>query len=1203
MLAGFIKNIFSGGGKNRNNAGTPSNPAEGLPFGFLDTASPGLSKRVMTYIMTGSGEKALDDVKKLCANTPNFENNHSQLDKPALWRTGALCFAFDHDVNALLRYVEVRAITAASLASSLRFRYNPLVDNMPPKVAFMLSLFSQRSVATKQRPDASHFQPTTMATLVGAVERLNGSETDIATFCLPGRHSKAFVNLFPHQTVLDFWSGFSIDAVTDALDRCDAKQRAIVLGLYKQNPLFETKPMLPYLFQQLQGSSKAVRMAVRELLSHHEPSQVEEMAQTLLGSKKAAVRNEAVLVLGGLGTHAALAALTAHKENESNNEVLSSLDLFLKAAETQVIPDDTGYLDAHGDFIALKDLEELETNDSQPFGQEFLQSLAKVDVEVEAEEQATYERRMAHWRENPRKVKDLRKPEPPKTSRIAKTWLDFLNWDPQVGQIEARKFTPLSRQQHQDVIAAIVGDALEQLPIGRVVKLACFDAGSLLGLLHYHSTQPLRMYVQNALRDGRVSARQLIEVTQSFGIKMGYRSETDAGIPAGQEFVRVLLGLGRSYNRASPAFLKGIWEVAAPYVDDIVDALPPRNHDIQVNQNALKILEDFPTVPQIAVQPLLFAAMSPRAKLRDPAQAMLRDVPGINAQLIAMLADKKQDVRANTARFLADRNAQEAVPALIKRLKTEKSELARADMISALSRLGGDTGPYLGRDALIGEAKAFVDKLPNAKITWLSLDAAPELIWADGTPADRVLLDGWLRLAIKLNAPLGSPLFGLYFDQMTPHSARAVADWILQAWLSYDLENLDGHSAAKGILALTHRATPETAGPAIAAFLKKNGRYVSQAKALVETAYAMGSKEAVQVLVATATRFRQRTVCDLADVLVKDLAEARGWSEDELADRSVPTAGFEDDGTLILEVGEQAKLYTARLNDDLGIVLANADGKEVKALPSGTDPTTKEAKAALSAAKKTLKAAATQQQARLYDAMLSTRIWASETWRDDLTEHPIMRRLIKRMIWRGLDGDGAQIASFRPTDEGEFLNADGDDVDLTAFAKIDIAHTANLEEDQREAWLRHLKDFDVKALFPQVSRPVRKLSPDMARARRLDDREGWMLSTFQLRAAAKKAGYERGATGDGGGFTSYRKEFRGSGFWADLNFTGSHVVEEDMPTAINDMQFIAIQDGGYGQVTALGKVPPLLLSEVWNDLHEIASKAAFDPDWSKKSGY
>ena len=142
-----------------------------------------------------------------------------------------------------------------------------------------------------------------------------------------------------------------------------------------------------------------------------------------------------------------------------------------------------------------------------------------------------------------------------------------------------------------------------------------------------------------------------------------------------------------------------IWEVAAQNLPQLIEALPPRSTDRKTIENALEIVEKFPSVPQVLVQPLIFAAIDERGKIGARAQKLLQDVAGIDDQLIALLTDKRQGVRANAARLLAARGAETALPAMAKRLKTEKSDLARAELISAISTLGGDTEPYLGAAA------------------------------------------------------------------------------------------------------------------------------------------------------------------------------------------------------------------------------------------------------------------------------------------------------------------------------------------------------------------------------------------------------------------------------------------------------------------------------------------------------------------------
>ncbi|WP_106743428.1 DUF4132 domain-containing protein [Yoonia maritima] len=1212
----------------------PSSQEDISPFRYLNALKSGLPARAELFFLTGEDRAVLADIKTMMAKNSNFLPGRT--DSKAASATNDLCFVLGGHPERLARYAELRVAMNWGV-STYTGKSQGHLDTIPEDIRILLEVL-------KRRHNIKTETPTSWADLRKAVEILGGTDADIITFILPTeRYSNRSLNLKLSKNETT-WSQFQPTSLMTALDRCDGKGRNMALkGLKKQS--FVTSPeFLNYLFKQSEETSATLRATAVDLLREHNGATVEPMAADTLKSKKATARAFGVQVLGMLGTPSALAMLKAHKDTEKSQTVLTALELFVGAPVVETKTIENGYIDIHGAHITLPPHIELIDDGSAPLDESFNAQFHPIEEKMRQDAETRYQNSYDYWIKQNKKHSE---PTKDKVLPIGPAWFEVLNVPVTIKPAGRHTTGHRLPHKHRDSVAPVIEVALDKLPLRRVIDLACRNAYTLSSILTW-TDDVLNTYVQNAITDGRISLSQLVTIAEENHVSSTNYAKNDEIGYDGNYLTEVIYP--QSYYHGRYTVPRGIWAIAASHLPILIEKLPPRGSDIKTAIRAMEVIADFPSLPADLVQPLLFVAIDDRARLREPAQKLLADAPGIDDQLIAILSDKRQAVRANAARFLADRGAKSALPALTKRLKTEKSELARADLISAVSRLGGDTTPYLGRDALIKEAQKFVEKLPNEKLNWLPLSTAPSLKWKDKTTADPVVLDGWLRLALKLKSPLGSPLFGLYFDQMTPQSVSEVADWVLNSWVSYDTDRPVGEAArtkaaemakhmvaqqnnwmalagyteqqiaeqilrgmssgypnsgadSKGILALAHRATSAKAGPLIATYLKQHGKRVSQAKALVETLYGMGTQDAVQVLVATATRFKQRTVRELAETLVSELAEARGWTQDELADRSVPTGGFEDDGTMLLEVGEDAKPYTARLSSDLTVKLYNPQGKEVKSIPAGKDANTKESKSLLSTAKKTIKTAQAQQQARLYDAMISSRSWERQAWQDDLTKHPIMQRLIERVIWRGLDDNGAFITGLRLTPEGEVLNAAGDDVDLSTISKIDIAHTANLSEDDRNEWLQHLKDFEVKPLFPQVSRPVRTLTDAQSKDTKLSDREGWLMTTFKLRSAAKKAGYDRAPIGDGGGFDAYRKEFRGAQIWADLYFTGSYVSEDDIPAAIRHMQFTQMGEGGRGRALTLEKVPALLLSEVWNDMHEMAKSGAFDPEWEKKGLY
>jgi hypothetical protein len=302
-----------------------------------------------------------------------------------------------------------------------------------------------------------------------------------------------------------------------------------------------------------------------------------------------------------------------------------------------------------------------------------------------------------------------------------------------------------------------------------------------------------------------------------------------------------------------------------------------------------------------------------------------------------------------------------------------------------------------------------------------------------------------------------------------------------------------------------------------------------------------------------------------------------------------------------LPCGEDAKVYEARLGSDFGILLRNPAGKEVASLPSAQDDSTAASKKLLATARKELKQIAAIQSARLYEALCAERSWPAADWLRFFHEHPVMRRLVERVVWLGVGAAGEPTA-FRPTAEGDFTDENDNQASVSAFNKIRLAHGALLGEAEANAWKQHFADYEIKPLFEQFGRPLLRIGQGDARKTEIEDRKGWVTDTFTIRGAAAKLGYERGAPLDGGFFNEYRKSFQSAGLTAVIEFTGNSLPEANVAAALIKLHFQEIAGLSQPGITvALGQVPPVLLSECWNDYHAMAAKAAYDPEWEKKS--
>ena len=207
-----------------------------------------------------------------------------------------------------------------------------------------------------------------------------------------------------------------------------------------------------------------------------------------------------------------------------------------------------------------------------------------------------------------------------------------------------------------------------------------------------------------------------------------------------------------------------------------------------------------------------------------------------------------------------------------------------------------------------------------------------------------------------------------------------------------------------------------------------------------------------------------------AAALAREIASERGWSDEELADRTVPTAGFDADGLLRLSYGQRE--FTGRLTPDFKIRVTGPDGRSRAGLPApraGEDAeVVRAAKKRLTAARKEAREVLTLQSERLYEAMCASRTWPAAEWRELLAGHPLVGRLVTRLIWTAAPPEGGPL-TFRPTEDGELIGADDAVVEFEPHAIVSLAHRARLTDEEAAAWRQHLADYGVEPLFDQLS--------------------------------------------------------------------------------------------------------------------------------------
>lgn len=645
-------------------------------------------------------------------------------------------------------------------------------------------------------------------------------------------------------------------------------------------------------------------------------------------------------------------------------------------------------------------------------------------------------------------------------------------------------------------------------------------------------------------------------------------------------------------------------EVSWPWYAEHLEVLRKSLTDTETAPRALEIIEAFPRIPAELLPVIAEIAVGSSKVNRPLAQAALRSHPRVRELAEQGLAARTVEGRVSAAAWVGSLGRAASVPAVRTALAKEKKEVVRAALLSALGRCGGDARELLSPEVLGAEAvKGLTGGIP-ASLTWFDMEALPAATWADGSRVDPRIIQWWVVLAEKLKNPSGRGLIDLYLSLLEPADAAALAAHVTRSWMVKDTHRpsaahrrtyTSSAMADKGLLAFAVRMEGGELAGLVRSYMRDNPSRRAQFEALVHALHANSSPEALQVLLSIARRHKMSSVQRTAEALAQEVAEERGWSAEELADRTIPTAGFSDDGLLHVSYGPRE--FMGRLTPDFRIELADSAGKTLKSLPaarSGEDgDAVKAAKKQLTAARKEARAVLTLQSGRLYEAMCAGRTWPVPEWRRHLVSHPLVGRLVTRLVWLMIPADGGEQVAFRPAEDGALIGIDDAELDLSDDAAVALAHRTAVSADQAAAWQAHMADYEVTPLFDQLSATL----PNTVRGQKvLTDLQGHVTDTLTLRGAATTRGYRRGAVMDGGTFDTYIKDFASANVTAVLSFTGSWVPEGNMACAIIGLSFAC-----QGQEIELAAVPSVLLAECYADYKAMAALGPFDPQWQKNA--
>ncbi len=678
---------------------------------------------------------------------------------------------------------------------------------------------------------------------------------------------------------------------------------------------------------------------------------------------------------------------------------------------------------------------------------------------------------------------------------------------------------------------------------------------------------------------------------------------------------------------------------------------------------AFDMLATFPTPPPRLLPMLWDLAVGPKTE-RPAAQRCLEPVPDKLERLIVFLGAGSAEARYAAAEWLGRLGNKAAIDPLLAAVKREKNEAAKGGMMLALEFLGVPVDQFLDRAGLLKDAQKGLAKELAEDIKWFPFASLPFAHWQDtGEVVAPEIIRWWIVQGFKLKSPEPSPLLRRYCASLKQSEREALGQFVLDAWIAEDTSPIDRPEAekrardyaqsmhhfsqymqqnpakgqpppppppsvdqyfaqalpgmlkapkgsaiaSKGVLSLAGACVGASAAPVVNRYLKDwYGQRTAHCKALLQMLAWVEHRTATQLMLAVGSRFRTKSIQEEANTQAQALAERKGWTIAELADRTIPSAGLDENGVFTLDYGPRQ--FTAKLNEDLEFTLTDPEGKAIKNLPDprkdDDEAKATETKKNYSAAKKELKSVVTMQRERLYESMCTQRSWPFEDWNLYLNQHPIVQHLCQRLVWAVVK-DNKAVRLFRPLADGSLTDAADNPVELKNDDQTRVAHECQVTGEESKTWREHLKDYDVETLFEQFGRPNFDLNEARKNETDLEDFQGHVLEAFKLRGRANKLGYSRGQAQDGGWFFDYHKRFPTLGIEAVIEFSGNGLPEENRTVALTLMHFDRVAEseaGGQSEKMLLSEVPAVLLSECWNDLRIIAAEGpGFDPEWEKKA--
>lgn len=435
---------------------------------------------------------------------------------------------------------------------------------------------------------------------------------------------------------------------------------------------------------------------------------------------------------------------------------------------------------------------------------------------------------------------------------------------------------------------------------------------------------------------------------------------------------------------------------------------------------------------------------------------------------------------------------------------------------------------------------------------------------------------------------LDEPYAGL--DQVraacTPESLDAFAWDLFQAWLQsgapskeawayHALGHLGGDQSVRELTPLIRQWPGEA----------QHARAVTGLDILA----AIGSDLALMNLNGIAEKVKFKGLQERARQKIDAVAEARGLTAEELADRLVPDLDLDEQGTLQLDFG--TRRFTVGFDEQLRPFVRDAEGARLKDLPKPVKSDDAElAKAAgerWKLLKKDAKAIASNQLQRLEALMCSGRTLPAGVFERFFARHPLLRHLAARLLWAVRDADG-RLRAFRIAEDLSYADRNDEPFDLPAEAEVCVPHVLSLDAEDLAGFGQVFADYEILQPFQQLGREVLAMDEGELQKSESERFKGKRVAIGSVYGLQHR-GWRAGGAQDGGWIGWFEKPLPG-GLEAQIQLEPGTVVGEIHYEPKQTLGVLSLQLAGTWDERGkrrFADLSPVVRSELLRDLDRL----------------